>query len=182
MKSIDISKLLEEVLNENVPLGLTINTEKARSELIISPILVELRKILEHQISLFSGIEFNVDPGKGLNGVCDFMISAAPTQILLTAPIIQIVAAKNENIKNGIPQCVAERCAAQIFNERKNILLPMIYGIVTTGSSWKFMQLEGNKVIIDSMEYFVDNTGKILGILRYMVDQILTCYHASGEN
>jgi hypothetical protein len=45
------------------------------------------------------------------------------------------VAAKNENIKGGIPQCVAEMCAAQIFNEQKNILLPMIYGIVTIGSS-----------------------------------------------
>ncbi len=179
VKPIDISQLLEEVLNENVPLGLTINTEKARSELIISPILVELRKILEHKISLFSGIEFNVDPRKGLNGVCDFMISASPTQILLTVPIIQIVEAKNENIKSGIPQCVAEMCAAQIFNERKNIRLPMIYGIVTIGSSWKFMQLEGNKVTIDSMEYFIDNTEKILGILRYMVDQTLTSYGLS---
>ena len=178
VKPIDISKVLEEVLNENVPLGLTINTEKAKSELIISPILVELRKILDHKISLFSGIEFNVDPGKGLNGVCDFMISASSTQILLTAPIIQIVEAKNENIKSGIPQCVAEMCAAQIFNERKNILLPIVYGIVTIGSSWKFMQLEGNKVTIDSMEYFIDNTGKILGILRYMVAQILTSYRS----
>ena len=40
------------------------------------------------------------------------------------------------------------------------------------------MQLEGNKVTIDSMEYFIDNTGKILGILRYMVAQILTSYRS----
>ena len=171
---IEISHILAEVLKENVPLGLTINTEKARSELIIAPILVELRKILNHKVSLFSGIEFNVDPKKGLNGVCDFMIAASPTQLVLTAPVIQIVEAKNENIKGGIPQCIAEMFAAQIFNQQKKVSLPIIYGVVTIGSSWRFMQLEGNKVTIDSMEYFIDNAGKILGILRYMVNEVLT--------
>lgn len=165
----NISDFLEETLKENVPLGLSINTEKARSELMISPMLVELRKCLQHQISLFSGLEFNVVPKRGLNGICDFVISSSPTQIILTAPIIQIVEAKNENIKSGIPQCVAEMCAAQIFNQQKNLHLPKIYGVVTTGSSWKFMQLERNIVTIDSMEYFIDNAGKILGILQTMV-------------
>ncbi len=174
VKPIEVSHILAEVLKENVPLGLTINTEKARSELIIAPILVELRKILNHKVSLFSGIEFNVDPKKGLSGVCDFMIAASPTQILLTAPVINIVEAKNENIKGGIPQCVAEMFAAQIFNQQKNVLLPIIYGVVTIGSSWRFMQLEGNKVTIDSMEYFIDNAGTILGILHYMVNEVLT--------
>ncbi|NES22301.1 MAG: hypothetical protein F6K41_26115 [Symploca sp. SIO3E6] len=36
------------------------------------------------------------------------------------------------------------------------------------------MQLEGNKVTIDSMEYFIDNAAKILGILHYMVNEIFT--------
>jgi len=174
VKPIEVSPLLEEVLKENIPLGLAINTEKARSELIISPLLVEFRKILKHKISLFSGIEFNIAPEKGLNGICDFMISGSSTQILLTAPAIHLVEAKNENIKGGIPQCVAEMYAARIFNEKKNILLPIVYGAVTTGSSWKFIQLEDNKVIIDSMEYFIDNAGKILGILHYMMDQIMS--------
>ncbi len=174
VKPIAVSPILAAVLEENVPLGVTINTEKARSELIIAPILVELRKILNHKISLFSGIEFNIDAKKGLNGVCDFLIAASPTQILLTAPAIQIVEAKNENIKGGIPQCIAEMFAAQIFNQKKKILLSVVYGVVTIGSSWRFMQLEGNKVTVDSREYFIDNAGKILGILYYMADEILT--------
>ncbi|MGD1951570.1 MAG: hypothetical protein ACFB14_18280 [Leptolyngbyaceae cyanobacterium] len=170
---IEVSHLLSEVLKENVPLGLTINTEKARSELIIAPILVELRKILDHRVSLFSGIEFNVAPEKGLNGVCDFMVSASPTQIILNGPVIQIVEAKNENIKSGIPQCIAEMFAAQIFNTHKQLSLPAVYGVVTIGSSWRFMELRGNRVTIDSMEYFVDNVGKILGILCYMANELL---------
>ena len=174
IQSLEVSNILSEVLKESVPLGLSINTEKARSELIIAPVLVELRKILNHKISLFSGIEFNIDPKKGLNGVCDFIISASPKQILITAPAITIVEAKNENINSGIPQCAAEMYAAQLFNTQKKITLPCIYGVVTTGSSWKFMQLEDNKIIIDTIEYFIDNTEKILGILYYMASQSLT--------
>jgi len=65
IKSIDISPILVEILEENVPLARAINTEKARSELIIANILVEVRKIFKHKVSLFSGIEFNVDKEKG---------------------------------------------------------------------------------------------------------------------
>lgn len=168
---VEISNPFADILTENVPLALAINTEKARSELIIAPVLVELRKTLKHRVSLFSGIEFNVDPQQGLNGVCDFIISASSRQILVTAPIINIVEAKNENIKSGIPQCVAEMYAAQLFNKAKGSEMPYIYGVVTTGSSWKFMQLQGNQIVIDSLEYFIDNIGKMMGILIHMVNQ-----------
>ncbi len=50
-----------------------INTEKARSELIVAEVLVELREQFDRRISLFSGIDFNVDAGDGLVGVCDFL-------------------------------------------------------------------------------------------------------------
>jgi hypothetical protein len=168
---LEISNIFADILKENVPLALSINTEKARSELIIAPVLVELRKSFKHQISLFSGVELNVDAQRGLNGVCDFLISASSKQILLTAPIISIVEAKNENIKSGIPQCAAEMYASHLFNKAKNIEKPYIYGVVTTGGSWKFMQLQENRLVVDSMEYFIDNIGKIMGILTYMVNQ-----------
>jgi hypothetical protein len=38
-----------------LPLALATGSEKARSELIIAPVLLEVRKILQRQISLFSG-------------------------------------------------------------------------------------------------------------------------------
>ena len=40
----------------------------------------------------------------------------------------------------------------------------MILGAVTTGSTWKFMQLEGKTVDLDLTEYFLNQVGKILGI------------------
>jgi len=38
------SEYLAEMLQYNVPLALASNTEKARSEMIIAPILIEIRK------------------------------------------------------------------------------------------------------------------------------------------
>ena len=64
---------LVEILEENIPLALNINTEKARSEMIITPVLIELRKRFERNISLFSGVEFNVDAERNLNGVNSFL-------------------------------------------------------------------------------------------------------------
>src|SRR5689334_20291197 len=55
------SPWLGETLREGVPLALAIGTEKARSELIIAPVLVEIRRQLSHRISLFSGVEWTVD-------------------------------------------------------------------------------------------------------------------------
>lgn len=72
IEKITISPLLEAILTENISLALNINTEKARSELIIAPLLVELRRLLNREISLFSGIDFTVDENQNLNGFCDF--------------------------------------------------------------------------------------------------------------
>lgn len=56
-----------------MPLALSINTEKARSELIIINILLEMKEKLSEQISLFSRIDFNVDKDRGLTCFCDYI-------------------------------------------------------------------------------------------------------------
>src|ERR671933_1691134 len=163
---VEYSEYLAQTLREYVPLALAIDTEKARSEFIIAPILFEVRRQLNYQISLFSGKEFNVDFEKGLSGFCDFLISRSPEQLLIKAPVLAIVEAKNDNIQSGLGQCMAEMLAAQMFNERKGNEIKTIYGAVTTGSIWKFMKLEGQVIEIDLNEYFLNNVGKILGIFR----------------
>ncbi|MEL6383587.1 MAG: hypothetical protein AAFQ89_14265, partial [Cyanobacteria bacterium J06626_18] len=67
-------------LEYSVPLALAINTEKARSEMIIAPMLVELKRLLQNQISLFSGIEFKLTQHKTS---CQFLTpnSCLPTYI-----------------------------------------------------------------------------------------------------
>ena len=62
-------------LTEGTNLALAVNTEKAKSEFIIAPLLLELRRSTGDRFGLFSGIELAVDPIRGLNGVCDFIIT-----------------------------------------------------------------------------------------------------------
>jgi hypothetical protein len=156
-------------VREGVELALAINTEKARSEFIIAMILMELRRSLGASFGLFSGIEFNVDPERGLNGVCDFILTKSPTQVVLTAPLISIVEAKNDNVHYGYGQCIAQMVAAWEFNQREKSTIDTIYGVVTTGTAWQFMQLRDKDVIIDRREYYVVDLGKIMGILAHMI-------------
>jgi hypothetical protein len=165
------SNLLVETLNYNLDIALGSNSEKARSELIIAPILVDLRRQLHEQVSLFSGVDFTVDNSKGLNGTCDFIITKSPEILILTAPVITVVEAKKENINGGLGQCAAEMVAAQIFNEQAAIKIKTIYGAVTTGSIWQFLKLEEQILTIDLSEYYLKDVNKILGILASGISQ-----------
>ncbi|MEH2199427.1 hypothetical protein [Nostoc sp.] len=168
---VECPPLLEELLRENIPLALASNTEKSRSEMIIAPILIAVRKYLNNQISLFSGIDFTVDSAQGLNGNCDFIISRSSELLILNAPVVTIVEAKKENINAGLGQCVAEMLAAKLFNEREGNNIQAIYGTVTTGTSWKFLKLIGQVIEIDLSEYYINDIGKIIGILSTIVTE-----------
>ncbi|WP_254563902.1 hypothetical protein [Oscillatoria sp. HE19RPO] len=159
------SEMLQSFLKENAALAVDINTEKARSELIIAPILLEVRRQVKYQVGLFSGSEFNVAPERGLNGTCDFLISLSPERLFISAPVITLVEAKKEDIKAGFGQCVAEMLAAQLFNEQEGNQIYTIYGAVTSGTVWRFLKLEGQMVYIDRVEYYLSEVAKILGIL-----------------
>ena len=164
--AVPISSRLRETLEENVPVAVEISTEKARSELIIMPVLMEVRRQFDRRISVFSGIEFNVDFAQGLRGVCDFLLSLSPLQLTVQAPVVAIVEAKNDNIKSGIGQCVAEMIAAQRFNEARGAAAKAaVYGVVTTGSLWKFLRLTDNSVGVDVVERPIQEVEKIVGIL-----------------
>ncbi|PZN82797.1 MAG: hypothetical protein DM484_05930 [Candidatus Methylumidiphilus alinenensis] len=171
ISEIQISEYLSVTLNYNVPLAMAVGTEKARSEFIIANILLELRKILYNKISLFSGIILDVDKERGLTGFCDFIISKSQEQFYISAPIIAVVEAKNENLVGGLGQCIAEMYASSLFNQREGLNLPVIYGAVTTGNTWKFLRQEGDNVYIDLQEYHIANANKIIAILVEMVNQ-----------
>jgi co-chaperonin GroES (HSP10) len=160
---------LAEFLERYLPLALALNTEKARSEMLICPILLEVKRILDEKISLFSGSDFTVDSSVGLNGVCDFLISRSVEQLYIEAPVLIVVEAKREDLNGGLGQCVAEMIAAQRFNEQNQKSVPVIHGTVTTGDRWKFVKLEGQTVTIGLREYLIPPVEQILGILVNLV-------------
>ncbi len=170
-------------LARNVPVALAIGTEKAKSEMIVGDVLLELREHFNRHISLFSGIDFSVDAEKGLTGVCDFLISLSPVPFVLEAPIIVLVeagfnskfqlasCAERDALLEGLGQCVAEMLAAQQFNAAKGNDIPCVYGATTTGADWRFLKLEERRLHIDMDVYRIAQCDKILGILSSMVKQ-----------
>jgi hypothetical protein len=159
------------IFAESFSLAEVAKSEKAKSELLVSPILVQARRLVDRQVQLFSGEEFNVDQEKGLNGFCDFLFSKSENQFTIDAPVLMLVEAKRGELETGLGQCVAEMLAAQNYNQLKNRAIAAIYGCVTSGTLWQFLKLEGSNVTIDPTNYLVTPVQKILGILTWILSQ-----------
>lgn len=168
---INPTPLLQEILKETLPWAIAVSTEKARSEGIINPVLLEVRRQLKGQISVFSGEEFNVEPEAELSGYCDFLLSRSAEQLFIKAPAVVIVEAKKEDLKPALGQCLAEMVAAQRFNKQKQQPIPVIYGIVTSGTVWRLLKLEEQTVTIDLTDYPLPPVNQILGILVWMMQE-----------
>jgi len=159
------SPLLETALRKYLPLATSISTEKARNELIVAPILLEIRDLFQDRISYFSGRTLNANPSVGLNGECDFLLSANPNQAIVQFPIVVVVEAKNADLTGGLGQCVAQMLGAYIFNE-KHGATAMIYGAVTTGTNWKLLTLNQQQLNINLEEILVlPQLAEVLGFL-----------------
>jgi hypothetical protein len=159
-------------LFEDAEWAYAVFTEKARSECIIAPILLEMRRRLGKSFELFSGVELNVDPARGLNGVCDFLLTKSGLQTFVRGPLVAIAEAKNNTLREGFGQGIASMVAAQVFNQQHGKEVPVIHGVVTTGSAWKFLRLTGDELTIDLPEYYIDNVEKIAGILKTIIDSV----------
>ncbi len=151
---------LREALNYGTQLALL--SEKARSEFIVAPILVAVRKLSGERISILSGERLDVDAARKLMGECDFILSLSEPLPLLRAPLLTIVEAKRHDIESGLGQCAAQMVAVQIFNERSGQVLPAAYGCVTTGEAWQFLRLVGTELTLDQNRFYLDNVGAIL--------------------
>jgi phage tail tape-measure protein len=146
-------------------LATTINTEKARSEMLIAPVLADAWRVGAGRVSLLSGATFDVDLGAQLNGVCDFIFGHPPQLDTVTRPVLMITEAKNESVMGGLGQCAASMVAAQRFNHNRQPAVPTIHGCVTNGESWKFLRLNGTVLEIDIAEYLISEPDRILGLI-----------------
>jgi hypothetical protein len=155
-------------MNQQLP----IESEKAKSELLITPILNEVRVRNPHKFTYFSGYQFNVDASKGLKGFCDFIICQKVDAVFIESPLIAMVEAKhNQDLFDAAPQCIAEMVASQIFNERNEKSVPVIYGVITNGYEWLFLKLEQQHVTMDSLRYTLQNLPHLLGAWQSMINE-----------
>jgi hypothetical protein len=159
------SAFLQQALARELTWAIAVGTEKARSEAIILPILLEVREQLNRQISVFSGREFDVDESQGLSGYCDYLISQAPQQSVITVPVAVIVEAKKGDLTLGLGHCTAAMVAAQRFNQQRQHPLTQVYGAVSSGTLWQFLKLQGQVLTFDLNEYPIPPVDLVLAIL-----------------
>ncbi|MCP2730812.1 hypothetical protein [Limnofasciculus baicalensis] len=164
------SPFLTEALKRFAPLAIAINTEKARSEYLIAPILSEIVTLNPHS-SLFSGKSFTADASLGLNGFVDFLLTGDPNHLTIKAPIVTVIEAKNENINDGLAQCIATMYGALLVNQRDpNIGTKTVYGCVTTGQVWRFLALTPDlEVLIDLKDRYLTPIDEVLGLLNAFI-------------
>jgi hypothetical protein len=155
-------RLLEDIADaKEIP----IESEKSKSEHLITPVLKEVWHLTNKQFVYYSGYSFEVNKKQGLTGICDYLLSKEQG-IEIKAPIFCLVEAKHRTIAEGIPQAFAEMYAAHIFNEKHHKNIPFVYGCVTDGTNWRFLKLEGKNAYIDTNLYHIEhNLNFLLEIL-----------------
>ncbi len=163
------SELLVETLKETLPIVAISGSEKARSEGIIYPVLLEVRRILDRKVGLFSGEDFTIEESVGLNGICDFLLTRSSEVLEIEAPAVVIVEAKKTDLKSGLGQCIAEMVGAQRFNQVKEKPIPTIYGSISNGIQWQFLKLEQQTVTIDLTVYPLPPVEPILSFFVWML-------------
>jgi hypothetical protein len=149
--------------------SLNLRSEKARSEAIVFPLLLDVRKRNNDFFTIYSGDNLNIN--KDLRGECDFILAKDVNSYDIDYPIIQIVEAKKHDIEDlGVPQCAAQLIGAKYFNEKRGVSLDKIYGCATTGVLWQFLCLENNTIYVDRKQYATSNLPELLGVFQFIID------------
>ncbi len=167
-ESVTVTPWLREAMDKGLQLALI--SEKARSELIVVPVLLTSRELSLNAFSIYSGQRLDIDPDKGLTGECDFILAKTPPIPVIQAPIVIIVEAKKNDIDSGLGQCGAQMVGARLFNQQEGTDISTVYGCVTTGETWQFLKLADNTLYIDSGRYYIDRVERILGMLQAIVE------------
>ena len=159
---------LEETLRKGLELGF--NSEKSRSERLVTPVLMELSDRNHRAFSIYSGMNLDVDTSAGLRGECDFIFSYSRIQDFIVAPVFCIAEAKKQDLELGTIQCAAQLIAARRLNEQEQNPIRTLYGCSTTGVEWRFLKYEGTDFILDENRYYLAQLPALLGALQAIVD------------
>jgi len=168
---IEPSEWLKTTLAISLRLALASSSEKARSEFIVAPLLLEMEMLNNQSFSIFSGERLDVLPEQGLNSECDFILGKNSFSSSLQAPIFCLVEAKKNDIKEGLGQCVAQMLGATLFNQNEGLEYPVVYGCVTTCEIWQFLKLADKTFYLDSQPYYINELAKLIGMLQAILDE-----------
>ena len=145
-------------------------SEKSRSERLVSPILLEVSTNHNHEFSIYSGVNLDVDEALGLRGECDFIFSFSRIQDFVTAPVFCITEAKKQDLERGTIQAAAQLIGARRFNELENKEVNVLYAASTTGIEWRFLKYENNTITIDEKRYLITRLPQLLGVFDAIIE------------
>ncbi len=150
--------------------------EKSKSERIVSPILLEVVEQYSAHVAFFSGEEININSDEDLAGPCDFFFALTPPSLLMEAPIISLVEAKDEDLDFGIAQCAAQLYAANLFNLQDGKKIDILYGCATTGTDWQFLKYDTLTNTCYSDLRPMTDLSQVLGSLHWIIQFFIKNY------
>ncbi len=138
-KKIEVHPVLMEFIQESFHNQISFKNEYVICERIISPILNIVSK--NSKLPVWSHVPFNVD--EQLSGTPDYLFALARRGgDEYKLPIACLGEAKKDiPIQKTYGQVAAEMIAAQKNNKNPDI---PIFGLITSGTVWLFLKLEGN--------------------------------------
>jgi hypothetical protein len=148
---------------------ISLSTEKAVSERIIAPIIVELVKLNKDFIQIYSGE--NIKTENGLSGQIDFIIDCLPITMLPRKPYFIVVQSKIGFVFKGFDKAIAQALGIHLFNKlNKKTDNQIVYAIATDGKFWNIGKLEDNNFYIDTEHFSTYELPLLLGALQEIVN------------
>ena len=148
---------------------ITLSTEKAVSEQLVAPVLVEVAKLNDF-VQIFSGETITGDKSLGLNGEIDFVFAKIPITTKPDTPIFCVVEAKIGRVIEAFPQATAQMLGVRYFNKKYGNPIETVHSIVTDGTTWRILKLEGEIVFVDQNNFSTNNLPVLLGVLQEIVN------------
>lgn len=122
----EIIKRLNALYYAIIP-KINLNSELAKREFLIAPLLIELTRHAELKID----VEYPLYCNEQLSGSLDYLLTSRQNLI--------VIEAKKKDLDSGFNQLAAELIALDFHDDNQEI--EVIYGAVTLGDVWKFATL-----------------------------------------
>lgn len=144
---------LQDLYYQIIP-KITLTSEIAKREFLISPILLEVVKNTDSRIN----VEYPIEVNDLLSGSLDYLLKSKQE--------IVVIEAKKGDLDRGFNQLAAELIALDQYEDSSE--QKYLYGAITVGDVWKFGILEraSRKVTKDIHSYRVpEDTKRVVSIL-----------------
>jgi len=107
---------------------ISLNSEIAKREVMIAPLLHAIIKQLDARLSM----EYPLDINDKLSGTIDYLFRSAQDLI--------VIEAKKGDLERGFNQLAAEMIALDMYEDEDKP--PQLYGAITIGEVWRFARLD----------------------------------------